>query len=125
MISQIDLLIAFFASLVGAITLLLLGIFKDKKFYHTFVQYIVGLTIVLNSRYFIDGPPQAIAFFVGIYDVFHNLAASSNSSTPVALVPCLPDDPTCSILSSSYDKHPNWAVTFHHRFQYRYLRLPY
>mmetsp|Transcript_29999 Transcript_29999/g.72036 ORF Transcript_29999/g.72036 Transcript_29999/m.72036 type:complete len:312 (+) Transcript_29999:302-1237(+) len=118
MITYNQLIISFFASLLGGATLLSLAVWKDKRYYHSFVQYMIGLTIMLNVRYFTEGPTQGIAFFVGIYDVLHNLAAGPNPNATAALIPCYPDDPACSVMEGYYDYHPKWGVAFHHRFQF-------
>ena len=114
---EIQLLIAFFVSLVGAAILLGLTVW-DRKYTLPFTQYMVALTILLNLRYFTaGGPPKGIAFFVGIYDILHNYASNDVNAT-VAMVPFMEDDQDCSILSLYYTHHASWSVIFHHRFQF-------
>lgn len=114
--SEMKMLIVFYASLViGAV---LLGWFyffsPTQQRYSVFVGYMAILTLVLNSRYFIDGPSASIAFFTGVYDVLHNFAA--DNVTTVSLIPCIEGE-ACSIFDDgSYPLHPNWAVAFYHRF---------
>lgn len=41
--------------------------------YGTFILFGIALMLFLNLRYFIEGNPAAITFFIDIYDVFDNL----------------------------------------------------
>ena len=81
--------------------------------YGAFILFGIALMLILNLRYFIEGNPSAIAFFIGIYDVFDNLGLSNNQSA-AALASC-PDN-ACSVWGERYTNHPSWGVAFHDRF---------
>ncbi|MEH6478224.1 MAG: hypothetical protein V7727_21195 [Sneathiella sp.] len=51
-----------------------------------FVWVGIALLLVLNIRHFIEGAPDAIAFFIGIYDVLDNLGVSATGGA-TALAP--------------------------------------
>ena len=70
----------------------------------------VSLMLVLNVGYFVNGAPNAIAFFVGIYDVLDNLGVDSAP----ALATC-PGN-SCSVWGDVYQNHPSWGVAFYDRF---------
>ena len=53
--------------------LLVRGFMRGR--YTWFLLWGIGLLLVLNIRYVIEGAPDAIAFFIGIYDVLDNLGA--------------------------------------------------
>ena len=69
--------------------------------------------LVLNLRYLVDGAPDAIAFFVSIYDVFDHLGLGPSETAP-ALATC-PDN-NCSLWGARYTDHSSWGVAFHDRF---------
>ena len=91
---------------------LLIGGVRKRRFW-PFVGFGILLMLVLNVRYFIEGPPAAIAFFVGIYDVFDNLGLSSDEGAP-ALAQCV--DNACTVWGDRYVNHPSWGVAFYDRF---------
>lgn len=103
--------LVFYAALVVWFGLLLLGL--RRRAYGAFLVFGVGLLVVLNGRYFIDGAPDSIAFFIGIYDVLHNLGVGS-SDTVAALASCA--DNRCSVWGDRFVQHPSWGVAFHDRF---------
>lgn len=76
---------------------------------------VMGVLIMLglNVRYFIEGQPAAISFFVGIYDVFDNIGLSADEGAP-ALATCA--DNACTVWGDRFLHHPSWGVAFHQRF---------
>ncbi|MEL6984573.1 MAG: hypothetical protein AAFO29_19250, partial [Actinomycetota bacterium] len=68
--------LVFYAALAVWAGLLVLG-FRRRRF-GPFLWLGLGLLVVLNGRYFLEGPPDAIAFFVGIYDVFDNIGLGAD-----------------------------------------------
>jgi hypothetical protein len=108
----LDVLATYAALVVWAA--LLVQVFRQHSSFGPFIDdFGLVFTIVLNSRYFVQGPPKAIAHFAGIYDVLHNLGA--NELTAAALGPCLAGD-DCSAFSDFYKNHPTWGVSFYRRF---------
>lgn len=103
--------IAFYGALVVWAGLLVLGL--KRRTYGPFLIYGVVLLVLLNGRYAIDGAPNSIAFFVGIYDVLDNLFVSDISKA-AALATC-PDN-QCSVWGDRYQYHPSWGVAFYERF---------
>lgn len=91
--------------------LLILGL-RDRD-YRRFLGWGIGILLVLNVRYFIEGPPAGIAFFIGIYDLFDNLGLERNEGAP-ALAACV--DNTCTVWGDRYVNHPSWGVAFYERF---------
>ena len=83
---------------------------KNQR-YGLFILWGVVLLLVLNVRYLIEGAPDAIAFFIGIYDVLDNLGASEGAA---AMASC-PDN-ACTVWGDYYTSHPSWGVAFHARF---------
>lgn len=71
------------------------------------------LAVMINGRYFIEGPPDAIAFFIGIYDTFDNIGLDRTEGAP-ALATCV--DNACTVWGDRYVNHPSWGVAFHDRF---------
>jgi hypothetical protein len=81
--------------------------------FQLFMLFGVALLLYLNLRYFIEGAPDAIAFFIGIYDVLDNLGVAPSEGA-AALAPC-PDN-ACTVWGERYVNHPSWGVAFHDRF---------
>lgn len=81
--------------------------------YNQFLGFGIAILLFLNVRYFIEGPPAAIAFFIGIYDVFDNLGLSREEGAP-ALATCV--DNACTVWGDRFVNHPSWGVAFHDRF---------
>lgn len=81
-----------------------------KGSYWLFLIFGIGLMLILNFGYFVNGAADSIAFFIGIYDVLDNLGAESAP----ALGPCV--DNACSVWGDRYENHPTWGVAFHDRF---------
>ncbi len=71
------------------------------------------IALSLNIRYFIEGPPAAIAFFISIYDVFDNVGLDRTEGAP-ALAQCA--DNACTVWGERFVNHPSWGVAFHERF---------
>jgi hypothetical protein len=103
---------AFYGALV--VWVVLLGVGLKRRAFVPFLVFGVVLLVVLNARYAIDGAARSIAFFVGIYDVLHNVGVSDPASAP-ALATCLPDN-DCSVWGPTYQNHPSWGVAFYQRF---------
>ena len=93
-------------------SILLIRDFRRRAYGPTLVFGIV-LLLVLNVRYLTDGAPDAIAFFVGIYDVLDNLGVTASEGA-AALAPC--HDNACSVWGDRYVNHPSWGVAFYDRF---------
>lgn len=96
-----------------AVWVALLAYGVRRRRFQPFLLFGVALLLGLNVRYFIEGPPAAIAFFVGIYDVFDNIGLGSNEGAP-ALAACV--DNACTVWGDRYQQHPAWGVAFHERF---------
>jgi hypothetical protein len=86
--------------------------FRRRRFW-PFAVFGICLMAVLNVRYFVEGPPGAIAFFVGIYDVFDNVGLAADEGAP-ALAQCV--DNACTVWGDRYLYHPAWGVAFYDRF---------
>ena len=84
-----------------------------KNSFQAFLGFGIVILLFLNIRYFIEGPPAAIAFFIGIYDVFDNLGISREEGAP-ALAQCV--DNACTVWGDRFVNHPSWGVAFHDRF---------
>ena len=105
-----DVLVLYGALAVWAV---LLGFgFRNKGFW-PFLIFGTLIALALNVRYFIEGPPAAIAFFIGIYDVFDNLGLDRTEGAP-ALAQCV--DNSCTVWGDRFVNHPSWGVAFHERF---------
>lgn len=78
--------------------------------YWLFAVFGIGIMLVLNIGYFVNGVPDSIAFFIGIYDVLDNLGTTGAP----ALASC-PDN-ACSVWGDRYLNHPSWGVAFYDRF---------
>ena len=81
--------------------------------YQPFFIFGIVILLVMNVRYFIAGPPAAIAFFIGIYDVLDNLGVSQSDGA-AALARC-PGN-ACTVWGDRYVTHPSWGVAFYDRF---------
>jgi len=86
--------------------------FRTRRFW-PFLLAGIGLALVLNVRYFIEGHAGAIAFFIGIYDVFDNVGLGRDEGAP-ALAQCV--DNACTVWGNRYVNHPSWGVAFYDRF---------
>lgn len=78
-----------------------------------FLGFGIALLLYLNVRYFIDGVPSSIAFFIGIYDVLDNLGLGAEEQV-AAMATCANND--CSVWGSTFAQHPAWGVAFYERF---------
>ncbi|MGF1468630.1 MAG: DUF2306 domain-containing protein [Sandaracinaceae bacterium] len=84
-----------------------------RRSYALFLGFGIALLLVLNVRYFIEGAPASIAFFIGIYDVLDNLGLSAGESA-AAMAACPGND--CSVWGDMFAVHPAWGVAFYDRF---------
>ena len=105
-----DVLIFYGAIAVWA-TLLVRSL-RTKRFW-PFLLFGLAIMLVLNIGYFVKGQPDAIAFFIGIYDVFDNLGLGRTEGAP-ALAQCA--DNACTVWGERYVNHPSWGVAFYERF---------
>ena len=103
--------LVFYAGLTVWVALLIWG--WKRSSYQPFLGMGILLLLALNVRYFIEGPPAAIAFFIGIYDVFDNLGLGRDEGAP-ALAACV--DNACTVWGDRFVNHPSWGVAFHDRF---------
>jgi hypothetical protein len=103
--------IGFYAALVVWFFLLIFGFRRDS--FQPFLLFGLALLILLNVRYFIEGAPASIAFFIGIYDVLDNLGLAAGEGA-AAMAAC-PDN-ACTVWGDRYQLHPSWGVAFHERF---------
>lgn len=103
--------VAVYVALAVWAVLLVHGI--RARSYRPFLVFGVAILLVLNVRYFIEGPPAAIAFFIGIYDVFDNIGLDRTEGAP-ALATCANN--ACTVWGDRYLTHPSWGVAFHDRF---------
>lgn len=109
--SSVSQLVAFYGLLGVWAVLLVVGMRRQS--YRDFLGFGIGILLVLNVRYFIEGPEGAIPFFVGIYDLFDNFGLSSGDEAG-AMATCV--DNACSAWGDRYDRHPAWGVAFYERF---------
>lgn len=100
-----------YGALVIWLAVLIVGVRRESPSLPLFFG--VGLLLVLNIRYLLEGPAAAIAFFVGIYDVLDNFGVDASEGA-AALAQC-PDN-ACSVWGDRYVNHPSWGVAFHERF---------
>jgi len=103
--------LAIYGALVVWFILLVIGI--KRRSFGPFLGFGIALLLVLNVRYLINGAPNAIAFFVGIYDVLDNLGVAATEGA-AALARC-PDN-ACTVWGDYYLNHPSWGVAFYDRF---------
>ncbi len=103
--------LAVYAALAVWSVLLVRGL--KKRTFGLFLVFGIGLLLVLNVRYLIEGAPAAIAFFIGIYDVLDNIGLATGEGAR-ALASC-PDN-ACTVWGDYYVQHPSWGVAFHDRF---------
>lgn len=106
----VDVLLTYLAALVW-LGLLARDVRRGR--YTSTLVFGVVFTIFLNLRYLIEGAPNAIAFFVSLYDLFDNLGLGAGETAP-ALASC-PDN-QCSLWGSRFTQHASWGVAFHERF---------
>ncbi len=103
--------VAFYAALVLWSALLVWGFRRND--HRLFFGFGLALLLFLNLRYFVEGPPGAIAFFIGIYDVFDNIGLGQGETAP-ALATCAEN--ACTVWGDRYANHPSWGVAFYERF---------
>jgi hypothetical protein len=104
----------------GALCVWIVLLFISLKYnrYKLFVIFGIIFTFVLNIRYFLEGIPAAIKFFIAIYDPFDNLGIERDSKARdmlEGLLMCEKNE--CSAWSNeTYSHHPAWGVAFYSRF---------
>lgn len=103
--------IAVYAGLAIWAGLLISGL-KTKQFW-PFLIFGMALLLFLNIRYLIEGLPDGIAFFIGIYDVLINIGVDQSVGAG-AMMAC-PDN-GCTVWGDTFTQHPAWGVAFHERF---------
>ncbi len=103
--------ISVYGALVVWVGLLVYG--TRRSSYQPFLYFGLGLMLFLNVGYFITGAPNAIANFIGIYDVLINLGLSS-ASDAAAITTCPNNE--CTVWGDRYTQHPAWGAAFHDRF---------
>lgn len=105
-----DILVLYGALVVWA---MLLAFGFRKSTFWPFLVFGTLIALVLNIGYFVRGQPEAIAYFIGIYDVFDNLGLERSEGAP-ALAQCV--DNACTVWGDRYVNHPSWGVAFYDRF---------
>jgi hypothetical protein len=85
----------------------------SRRRWKPFVWLGILIMLSLNVRYFIEGAPGGIAFFIGIYDVFDNLGLGRDEGAP-ALAECAAN--ACTVWGDRFVFHPSWGVAFYERF---------
>lgn len=103
--------LAVYGALAVWVVLLARG-FRTRSF-GPFFALGIGLLLVLNGRYFVEGAPAGIAFFIGIYDVLNNLGLT-NAESPDGFARCV--DNACTVWGDRYQNHSSWGVAFYDRF---------
>jgi len=103
--------LAIYGALVVWLALLIRGI--KRRSFAPFLVFGIALLLALNVRYLIDGVPDSIAFFIGIYDVLDNFGVAGSEGA-AALASC-PDN-ACTVWGDRYLIHPSWGVAFYDRF---------
>ncbi|CAB9531108.1 expressed unknown protein [Seminavis robusta] len=97
--------------------LLVQGLQRQRSF-QDFFWAGIALMASLNMGYFVNGVPEAIANFVGIYDTLINLGIGSlpENEIPANLIPC--HNNSCTVWGDRYVQHAAWASAFYERFAY-------
>ncbi|MGI9613695.1 MAG: DUF2306 domain-containing protein [Acidimicrobiales bacterium] len=103
--------VALYVALAVWAGLLVVGL--TRKNYWPFLGFGIVILLVLNVRYFVEGPAASIAFFIGIYDVFDNIGVDQSEGAP-ALATCV--DNACTVWGDRFLRHPSWGVAFYDRF---------
>ena len=107
----VDVLV-FYALLAGWAGVLVVAVRRRR--FGPFLAVGLGLMVLLNLRYFVEGQPAAIRFFIGLYDTFDNLGLARGEGAP-ALAEC--DGNACTVWDAGYYvTHPSWGVAFYERF---------
>ncbi len=96
-----------------AVWLGLLGYGFRRSNFWPFLGFGTLIMLVLNVGYFARGAPDAIAYFIGIYDVFDNIGLDQTEGAS-AMATCV--DNACTVWGDRYVNHQSWGVAFHDRF---------
>ena len=105
------LVLTVYAALVVWAVLLLQGLRSHS--YRPFLLFGVGLMLFLNIGYFVNGVPNSIASFIGIYDVLINVGLTQDT-TASAIAKC--KENACTVWAERFVNHPAWGVAFCDRF---------
>ncbi|MEM7289034.1 MAG: DUF2306 domain-containing protein [Pseudomonadota bacterium] len=81
--------------------------------YRPFLLFGIGLMVILNIGYFINGVPASIASFIGIYDVLINIGLAQDTSA-AAISRCAEN--ACTVWGDQFVNHPAWGAAFYDRF---------
>ena len=100
-----------YAALVVWAVLLVQG--WRSRSYRPFLLFGVGLMLLLNIGYFVNGVPGSIASFIGIYDVLINIGLAQDTNA-AAIATC--KDNACTVWGERFVNHPAWGVAFYDRF---------
>ncbi|MEP0941455.1 MAG: DUF2306 domain-containing protein [Rhizobiaceae bacterium] len=84
-----------------------------RRSYQPFLIFGIGLMLFLNAGYFISGAPNAIANFIGIYDVLINIGLGS-ANEAAAVSTCQGN--ACTVWGDRFISHPAWGTAFYDRF---------
>ena len=89
--------------------------------YRPFLLIGIGLMVILNIGYFINGVPASIASFIGIYDVLINIGLAQDTSA-AAISRCAEN--ACTVWGDQFVNHPAWGAAFYDRFDGLGVRSP-
>ena len=103
--------LAVYVALAAWLVLLVQGIRRRR--YGGFIAFGIGLMLMLNVRYLVEGAPAGIAFFIGIYDVLNNLGLATGAQV-AGMTGCAGGE--CSAWGERFDLHTSWGVAFYERF---------
>ena len=106
------LVLGFFAAVV-LWAVMLAAAFRTSQ-YRYFIFIGIGLMLVLNVGYFVNGQADAIAYFISLYDVLINVGISGTDDLPAALATCAGNE--CTLWGDTYEAHSSWGVAFNERF---------
>ncbi len=84
-----------------------------RKAFGAFLGFGILLLLYLNLRYFLEGAPAGIAFFIGIYDFLNNFGLSEGE-TAGGMASCV--DNACTVWGDRFSQHSSWGVAFYDRF---------
>ncbi|MBL8323830.1 MAG: hypothetical protein JNJ89_02615 [Rubrivivax sp.] len=103
--------IAVFVALAVWLVLLVWGVRQRRHGWA--IGFGILLMLVLNARYFVEGIPAGIAFFIGIYDVLNNFGLAPDAQV-AGMAPCA--EGRCSAWGERFALHTTWGVAFYERF---------
>jgi hypothetical protein len=100
-----------FAGLLIWVLLLIRGLQTGR--YRGALYCGIALMLFMNIGYVLNGVPESIASFIGIYDVLINVGLSPDSSA-AAVSNCAGN--ACTVWGDTYTQHPAWGAAFYDRF---------